>query len=86
MRTLVGTLPPEPDPIPRRTVLNRRIGLVQFLRGVKHECRRINVPLSSEVRIYSAVTLTCVTTMTVLVGAFDVLVAKGLVRVLTRVT
>ena len=80
MRTLVGTLPPDPDPVPRRQRL--RIGVVRYLREVVAECRKVNMPVRSEVLTYSAVTLACVTSMTALIVALDVLFAKGVLRIL----
>jgi preprotein translocase SecE subunit len=80
VRTLVGTLPPDPDPVPRRQRL--RIGVVQYLREVVAESRKVNMPVRSEMVTYSAVTLACVASMTALMVALDVFVTKGLLRVL----
>jgi preprotein translocase subunit SecE len=85
MRTLVGTLPPDPEPEPHRprlTVRPRRVGLLDFLRQVRAECRRIVVPSTREVLTYSAVVLVCVTTMTTLVLALDVAFVRGILRLL----
>jgi preprotein translocase subunit SecE len=81
VRTLVGTLPPEPDPGPGRRP-RHRIGVVQFLREVVNECRKINPPLRSEVVTYSAVSLLWVAGVTALIVGLDVVLAKGVLRAL----
>jgi preprotein translocase SecE subunit len=89
MRTLVGTLPPDPEPEPHRPtptvrpkVRPRRVGLLDFLRQVRAECRRIVVPSLAEVLAYSAVVLVCVTTMTAYAFALDVAFVRGVLRLL----
>jgi preprotein translocase subunit SecE len=57
--------------------------MVQFLREVGHEWRKVNPPIRSEMVTYSAVTLACVTSMTALVVVLDVLFARGLLRFLS---
>jgi preprotein translocase SecE subunit len=82
MRTLVGTLPPDPeDPVPR-PLSRQRTGWLQYLREVGGELRRVNPPVQAELLTYSTVVIVWVATMTALVAALDILFASGSLRLL----
>jgi len=81
VRTLVGTLPPEPDPIPGG-VQRHRAGIFQFMREVRGEIGKVNWPLGSDLLTYSRVTAVAVAAMTSLIFGLDVLLSKGLLRIL----
>jgi preprotein translocase SecE subunit len=81
VRTLVGTLPPEPDPIPGRPQ-RHLASVLQFMREVRGEVGKINWPLGSELLTYSRVTAITVAAMTGLIFGLDVVLSKGLLRIL----
>lgn len=80
MRTLVGTLPPDPDPDRRPS--RQRLGVVQYLREVVSECRKLDTPMRSEVLTYSAVSVLWAAGVTSLVLGLDVLFTEGILRTL----
>ena len=77
MRTLVGTLPP---PMPHR---KHRLGLVDLLREVRAESRKVVPPSLRELLTYSAISLLWAAVMMAFVVALDVVVTKVLLHVLT---
>lgn len=83
VRTLFGTLPPEPDPVPR-SFPRHRVGALQFMRGVRSEIGKVNWPQHSEISTYSIVTLLSVAVMTSLAFSLDVLFSNGLLRILSQ--